>query len=34
LLEQTLREEKAADEKLSQIAVTAVNVQADSEESD
>jgi ferritin-like metal-binding protein YciE len=34
LLEETLREEKAADEKLSRIAVTAVNVEADSEESD
>jgi ferritin-like metal-binding protein YciE len=34
LLEQTLSEEKAADEKLSRIAVTAVNVQTDSEESD
>jgi ferritin-like metal-binding protein YciE len=29
LLEQTLSEEKAADDKLSRIAVTAVNVQAD-----
>jgi len=34
LLEQTLSEEKAADVKLSKIAVTAVNVQADMEESD
>jgi ferritin-like metal-binding protein YciE len=34
LLEQTLSEEKAADEYLSRIAVTAINVQADSEESD
>lgn len=31
LLEQTLKEEKAADEKLSRIAVTAINVQADRE---
>ncbi len=29
LLEQTLSEEKAADDKLSKIAVTAINVQAD-----
>ena len=34
LLEQTLSEEKAADDKLSRIAVTAINVQADMEESD
>jgi len=34
LLEQTLIEEKAADDKLSKIAVTAINVQADMEESD
>lgn len=34
LLEQTLTEEKAADDKLSRIAVSAINVQADMEESD
>jgi ferritin-like metal-binding protein YciE len=34
LLEQTLTEEKAADDKLSRIAVTAINVQADMEESE
>jgi ferritin-like metal-binding protein YciE len=34
LLEQTLIEEKAADESLSRIAVTAVNAEADSEEMD
>jgi ferritin-like metal-binding protein YciE len=34
LLEQTLSEEKAADDKLSKIAVTAINIQADMEESD
>ena len=34
LLEQTLSEEKAADENLSRLAVTAINVQADLEESE
>jgi ferritin-like metal-binding protein YciE len=34
LLEQTLSEEKAADDKLSRIAVTAINVEADSEDSE
>lgn len=34
LLSQTLSEEKAADDKLSRIAVTAINVEADMEESD
>jgi ferritin-like metal-binding protein YciE len=34
LLEQTLSEEKATDENLSRLAVTAINVEADLEESD
>jgi ferritin-like metal-binding protein YciE len=34
LLEQTLSEEKGADEKLSKLAVTAINVLADMEDSD
>jgi ferritin-like metal-binding protein YciE len=32
LLEQTLNEEKEADEKLTEVAVTAVNIQATTEE--